>query len=306
MTADSVTLLVNPSAGRGKAGHQLPQIIRALSDAMPGRVVEQVTTTSFSQAAEQAEMAVQRAGYSGALVVVGGDGMASIGLNACAGTPIPLGIIPAGTGNDFCRGVGLPTSVKGAVDSICKKWTRRIDLMSVTGQLTGGASQRYVGSVVSTGFDERVNWRTNRLPFRVGIASYLFSVLTELRDFRPLSYQLTVDQSQWELDAMLVAVGNSGMFGGGMRICPNADVTDGLLDVTIVHPVSRATLMRLLPTVFWGGFVNHPAVELLRAKQVRIAGIGLYGMADGENLGDPPLDCGVVPGEVSLYAPRPA
>lgn len=304
MNSPTVTMLVNPVAGRGKSARRLPRVVQELRAALPDRAIDVLTTSNLADAREQAEKAVRRAGNGGALIVMGGDGMASVGLNTCAGTQVPLGIIPAGTGNDFCRGAGLPTSVSAAIDAIGGRWTRRVDLMKVLGSLNGGGVERYVGSVVSTGFDERVNWRTNNLPFSVGTASYLFTVLAELRSFRPLRYELAIDGERRSLDAMLVAVGNAGLFGGGMRICPRADVTDGLLDVTIVHPVSRPTMLRLLPSVFTGGFVGHPAAELLRAKRVTIDGPELRGMADGEDLGSPPLDCAVVPQVVSLFAYR--
>lgn len=304
MNRPTLTLLVNPAAGRGKAARRLPQVVQRLRVALPDRHIEVVTTSGMANARVQAEVAVRQAAHGGALVVMGGDGMASVGLNACADTEVPLGIIPAGTGNDFCRGAGLPTSISAAVATIGGRWARRIDLMKVSGDLNDGSAERFVGSVVSTGFDERVNWRTNNLPFSIGTPSYLFTVLAELRSFEPLRYELTIDGVPRSMDAMLVAVGNAGMFGGGMRICPNADVTDGLLDVTIVRPVSRPTLLRLLPSVFTGGFVGHPAAELLRVERITVDGPKLHGMADGEELGRPPFDCAVARSMVSVFSPR--
>ncbi len=304
MSTRAVTLLVNPEAGRGRGRRRLPEVSDALTRALPGRPVNIEIATDYRDAESRAVEAVARAGGGGSLVVMGGDGMAGLGLNACAGTTVPLGIIPAGTGNDFCRGAGLPTSIAGAVDAIRRGRTSRIDLMSVTGSLSDGRTHRYVGSVVSTGFDERVNRRANELPVSVGTASYLYSVLAELRSFQPLRYHLTIDGRERSLDAMLVAVGNSGLFGGGMRICPDANVYDGLLDVTIIHPLSRGLLLRLLPQVFTGGFVRHPAAELLRAREVRVDGPGLLGMADGEELGRPPFTCEAFPGAVSVFSAR--
>jgi diacylglycerol kinase (ATP) len=102
---------------------------------------------------------------------------------------------------------------------------------------------------------------------------------------------------------MFVAVGNAGVFGGGMRACPDADVTDGLLDVTVINPVSRFTLLRLLPRMFDGGFVHDPAVERLRAREVIVDGDGLFGMADGEELGAVPLHLRAVPDILSVFVP---
>ena len=105
---------------------------------------------------------------------------------------------------------------------------------------------------------------------------------------------------------MFVAVGNAGWFGGGMQGCPDADVTDGLLDLTVIHPVSRATLLRLMPAIYTGKFVRDPAVELLRAKEVVVDGDGLYAMADGEELGNVPLTLRAVGDCLTIYAPDPA
>lgn len=226
--------------------------------------------------------------------------MASIGLNACANTVVPLGIIPAGTGNDFCRGVGLPTTVKKAVAAIVAGHTRRIDLMSVTGTLDDGRTQRFVGSVVSTGYDQIVNARANQLPAAAGKLAYMWALFAELRSFRPLRYRLLIDGEPRELDGILVAVANAGVFGGGVRICPDADLTDGLLDLTIAHSVRIRDLLKLFPTLFTGGFTSHPAIERCRARTVVVDGDGLFGMADGEDLGPVPLTLQAAPGVLTV------
>ena len=234
------------------------------------------------------------------LVVLGGDGMTHLGVNACAEHDVALGVIPAGTGNDFCRGVGLPLRWAEAVDAVVTGGVRQIDVMAVTGALDRGPRE-FVGSIVSTGFDEKQNHRTNNLPVSIGALSYAWSVLAELRRFEPLTYRLGLAGTTRELPAMLVAVGNAGVFGGGMKACPDADVTDGLLDVTIIHPVGRGTLLRLLPGLFDGSFVAHPAVEQLRTASITLDGEGLFSMADGEKLGRVPLTCAAVPGALRVH-----
>jgi diacylglycerol kinase (ATP) len=219
---------------------------------------------------------------------------------------VPLGLIPAGTGNDFCRGVGTPAAAGAAVRTIIDGHTRRIDLMSVTGKLAGGAEHRWVGSIVSTGYDGRVNYRTNQLRWSLGGLAYAWSAIAELSQFDPLPYRLLIDGEERNQTAMFVAVGNAGWFGGGMQACPTADVTDGLLDLTVIHPVSRATLLRLLPAIYTGRFVRDPAVELLRAREVVVDGDGLYAMADGEELGGVPLSLKAVGDCLTIYAPATA
>ncbi|SMO68471.1 diacylglycerol/lipid kinase family protein [Propioniciclava tarda] len=301
-----LTLLVNPSSGRGKARRLLPRVVAELGRLLPDADVTVRLTTDYADARAQASRVIGEASGSDGLLMMGGDGMTSIGLNAAAQSGVPLGIVPAGTGNDFCRGVGLPTTVDQALAVIAAGHTEDLDLMSVDGELVDGSQRRWVGSILSSGFDEKVNWRNNHLPISLGAPSYAYSVIIELAKFKPLAYRIEIDGVPRELDSILIAVGNAGVFGGGMKGCPDADVRDGLLDVTIVHPVGRGTLIKLLPRLFDGTFAKHPAVELLRATEVGIDGDGLFGMADGEELGRPPFTCRAVPGAIRLYTPAPA
>ena len=278
-----VDLVVNPTSGRGRAGRLLPRIADAVRAALPATALRVVETVDVEHAADACREAVSRAD---ALVVMGGDGMAHLGLNACAGTGVPLGVLPAGTGNDLCRGLGLPLRLRDAVAAIASSGVRAVDLARVT---KSDGSQRWVGCVVSTGFDSRVALRTADLPFSLGPISYALCALAELRSFSPLRYRLTVDGVGRELDSMAVFVANAEFFGGGMRAAPGADVDDGLLDVTVIGPVPRTTLLRLLPSLYTGGFVRHPAIERFRASEVVVDGDGLIGSGDGERLGDVPL-----------------
>jgi diacylglycerol kinase (ATP) len=234
------------------------------------------------------------------LLVMGGDGMANVGLNAAARTEVRLGVIPAGTANDFCRGMGVPHTTKEAVASIIAGRERLVDLTEVTGDaLAGGVPKRYVGCIVSTGFDAKVNLRTNNRSMSLGSLSYGWDALIELTRFKPLNYRIKIDGQPLELAATFIAVGNAGVFGGGMQGCPHADPTDGLLDITLVRPVSRMTLFRLLPSTYTGEYISHPAVELLRAREVVIDGDNMYAMGDGESLGDVPVTARIAP--QSLY-----
>jgi diacylglycerol kinase (ATP) len=263
---------------------------------LPEYVLKVVQTNSFTDAKLRAMTAVQNAADVGEgdlpdiLLMMGGDGITSVGTNACAGTEVRLGVVPAGTGNDFLTGMGVPNTTEAALKVICSGVERKVDLTQVQGNLTGGAYQRYVGSTVGSGWDARVNLRTNRRRFSLGSLSYGYDALAELATFEPATYRLTIDGVEREDRAMMVVIGNAGVFGGGMRVCPFADPVDGSLDVTIVHSVSRFTMIRLLPSMYSGKFIKDPAVELLTASQVRLDGDDMYAMADGEELGDVPLD----------------
>lgn len=295
----TLTLVVNPASGGGAARRLAPLVAGRLSAEMPATAVRTVISDSMADAHRVMTQVVAGAVADGSdgshsLAVMGGDGMAHLGLNAVAGSPVRLGVVPAGTGNDFCRGVGLPRQMGRAVSAIASGRVVDIDLAEATGSLrhpsgSGAAGQRWLGSVLSTGYDARVNLRVNHSSLRLGPASYGFLALAELAHFRPLRYRIEVDGRRRELDAMLVAVGNAGYIGGGMRICPRADVHDGMLDVTIIHPVPRAVLLAALGTVYTGSFQRLSFVELLRARSVTVDGDGMSSMADGEEFGDLPI-----------------
>lgn len=153
-----------------------------------------------------------------------------------------------------------------------------------------------MGSVVSTGYDAKVNYRVNHARVR----SYAWSLLAEMAQLRPLNYRLTIDGRPLHTRAVIAAVGNAGYVGGGIHLCPAADVTDGLLDIMMIGPVSRWTLIRLFPLLFRPGFVKHPAITQLQAHEVIVDGDGLVPMADGEELGATPLRFSCVPSALTI------
>jgi diacylglycerol kinase (ATP) len=288
-----VTLVVNPSSGKGRAQEMLPQVAGRLRD--DGLETEILLSRSFAEAESMTLEAVAAGGD--VLAVMGGDGMMHLGVNACAGQyRTSLALIPAGTGNDLCRGLGLPPFDAVAAAGLIKGGRlRRVDLSHV--------NSRWVGAVLATGFDALVNHRANAMPWPKGSLRYPLAVLAELRVFAPLGYRLTLDGEVRELETMLVAIGNTTSYGGGMRICPQADPTDGRLDVTIIHPVTRGKLLRLLPQMYSGKFVRDPCVELVRAVDVHVEGPGLVGYGDGELIAAAPLRVHCEPEAVGIFVP---
>lgn len=301
-----VTIIVNPRSGRGRAARLLPQVSAQLASALPHSQLRVVRTRNYADARERAYATVaaseppQAGERPDVLVMMGGDGMASLGLNACAGTHVQLGVIPAGTGDDFARGVGIPRDPLAAARAVGSGLTRRIDLTLAAGQIADGSQQRYVGSVVSSGYDARVNHRVNHGRLNLGSASYASAVLLEIAKLDPINYRLTIDGKYREEQAILVAVGNAGYVGGGIHLCPQADPADGLLDLTLIGPVSRLTLIRLFPLLFRGDFISHPAITHLRATEVLLDGDELVPMADGEDLGKAPLRLTCEPGVLEI------
>ena len=287
-----ISVVCNEQSGGGRAGRVLPRVARRLREGITAADLHIVTSNSYEQARDLTRSFALQARPGDVVAVMGGDGMAHLGLNACAGTDATLAVIPAGTGNDFARGAGIPKSVTEAVEAIVTGTTRVMDLS----RLTNGAVPRYVGAVVSSGYDARVNRATNDIRLRFGALSYGWIALRELAAFEPLQYRLVIDGEARELKAMMVAICNTGIFGGGMQISPDADAADGMLDITIIHEASRGKLLRLLPTVYSGGFITNPVVERIRARTVEVDGEDLFLMGDGEEMGDVPATVECVPG----------
>ncbi|WP_171113434.1 diacylglycerol kinase [Streptomyces sp. Z423-1] len=293
MTSE-ITLFVNPTAGRGRGAHAAQSAASALRAA--GFSVRTVIGQDPGDALVRARAAV--ADGTGALVAVGGDGIAHLALQAVAGTDTPLGLVAVGTGNDFARALGLPVRDPAAAGRMIAEGlkgdgVRDIDL--------GRVGDRWFGTVLASGFDSRVNDRGNRMRMPVGRFRYDLAMIAELAAFRPFPYRLTLDDGEVrEIEATLVAVGNGSSYGGGMRICPGADLTDGLFDITVVGDCGRRTLLRVFPTVYRGGHVDHPKVTVHRAARVEIAAEGITGYADGEPLGPLPVSVRCVPGAVRV------
>jgi diacylglycerol kinase (ATP) len=237
-----------------------------------------------------------------ALVVVGGDGLINLALPAVAGTSTPLGVVPAGTGNDQAREYGWPRkSPEAAADTVVLGADRAVDVGEVT---TADGEVRLFGSVLASGFDSLVSDRTNRMRWPHGRARYNVAMLAEFVNLRPLPFRLTLAGGEViERDLLLVAVGNTRSYGGGMRIAPGADPADGLFDVTIGGAGTRRHVLRLLPSVYRGSHVRDPKVEVVRTSSLRIESPGITAYADGECLGPLPIDVRVRPAAVVVRVP---
>lgn len=283
-----VAVLVNPIAGGGRGAVTGLRTLAALRDL--GLRARALVGRDAGESADLARGAVARG--VDALVVVGGDGLVHDALQVVAGTTTPLGIVPAGTGNDVARYLALPRhSPERAARVIAAGQLRRIDLAH-----TGG---RYYATVLAGGFDARVNERANAARWPRSLR-YNVAVAAELRRFEPLPYTLELDGVQRRLDAMLVAVGNGASYGGGLRICEGAVLDDGLLDVVIIKPLTRPELVRFFPRLYTGSHVQLPQYEHHRVRRVSVAAPAVVAYADGERLGPLPTTVECVPGAVSM------
>lgn len=295
---ERLLVAVNPAASFGRNRAVGPAVAERL--VREGYEVAMLREANFELLRREAERAFAH-GTDG-VVVVGGDGMASLGVNLVAGTAVPLGIVAAGTGNDLARGLGLPVDDPAAGTERLVAQLRAPARTIDAGVVRQGSVDTWFAGVVSAGFDAVVNERANRMTRPRGPSRYTLAILRELATFRPRNYVLTIDGVRREQRAMLVSVANNSSLGGGMRIAPHADLTDGLLDVFIVHPLSRAAFVGVFPKVFAGEHVDHPAVEFVTAREVTIEADDVVAYADGERIGAPPVSVRVVPGALRVLA----
>ncbi|MEV0697306.1 YegS/Rv2252/BmrU family lipid kinase [Saccharopolyspora sp. NPDC050389] len=286
-------LVINPAAGGGLSAKVVGELVGHL------RSVCDVKTVLAADARGTAD-AAKRAVADGAdvLAVVGGDGVAHLAVQACAESATALALIPAGTGNDLARGLGVPrdpaVAARAVAEAIRAEERRRIDL----GKVAGGG---WFATVLCAGFDSRVNARANRMRWPRGQRRYDLAVVRELLSLRPRPLRVETDAGTTELTATLVAVGNTACYGGGIPVCPDADAGDGLLDLTVVGEVARRDLVRILPSLRTGRHIEHPAVCTLRAQRVRLGGEnGWTAYADGEPQARLPLSMRCVPGALTV------
>lgn len=287
-----VAVLVSAAAGRGRARTASATVLEVLRR---GGLSPTVLAATTRAEAERAAVAAVAAGTA-AVVAVGGDGAAHAVLQAVAGTGTPLAVVPAGTGNDLALALHVPpepvAAAAAAAADLREGAVRTLD--------AGRTGDRWWATVLCCGFDSAVTDRANRLRWPRGPRRYDVAILAELARLRPREVTLTLDGAARTLPVTLVAVGNTAWYGGGMRVCPDADPADGRLDVTVVGPVTRRELVRTRPRLTAGTHVAHPAVTVHRAARVELAGAGLTTYADGEPVAALPVVAEAVPGALRV------
>lgn len=290
-----ITVLTNPASGHGNAPHAAERAIARFQQR--GINVCEIVGTDAAHARRLVDDELARG--TDALVVVGGDGIISVALQALARGDVPLGIIPAGTGNDHAREFQIPTGdPEAAADVVADGHIQTIDLGRII-DATGGV--KWFGTVMAAGFDSLVSDRTNRMTWPHGRMRYNVAMVAELSRLRLLPFRLTFDDGpEIVTDLTLAAFGNTRSYGGGMLICPGADPTDGLLDITMAHSASRTKLIRLFPTVFKGTHVNLPEVTTRRAASITVDSPGINAYADGDFACPLPVTVSAMPGALKL------
>ncbi|MGA8112653.1 MAG: diacylglycerol kinase family protein [Actinocatenispora sp.] len=293
IVGSEVAVLANPLAGRGRRAGVLADVVGRLRAA---RLTPKLLRAgSRQEALEACREAV--ADKPAALLAVGGDGTVHLALQAVAGTGVPLGVVPVGTGNDFASALGVPTgehpAIKAAVSAIAEGRTRVLDLGRAS---HAGEPGMWYGTVLSAGLDSSINERANRMRWPKGPRRYDLSILVEIAKLAPRDYKLVLDGEPQELSAMIIAVGNAASYGGGLRICPHAELSDGMLDLTVIGPIGRGTAMRIKSSVRKGTHLEHPAVSHHHVRTIEIHGPSMHTYADGERALPLPVTVECVPG----------
>ncbi len=304
-----VALLTNPHAGKGRAG-LAAEIAR---DRFADHGID-VLTIQGADPEGARELAGQMVADPevDALVVCGGDGLINLALQEQAGSGVPLGIIPAGTGNDHAREYGIPTHARRAADVIARGFYTTTDLGIMRND---AGDEHWFGTIACAGFDSLVSDRTNRIVWPKGQMRYNISIVAEFLNFHSIPTRLVLDlgtpqERVLEENMTLVAMGNTKSYGGGMLICPDADHHDGILDITVLERMNRARAAFKFIKIFDGSFVEEAGVSTYRAKKVRIemtdrGGQHINGYADGDCFAPLPMEVELVPGAGRYLVPRP-
>ncbi|MCW2585573.1 MAG: diacylglycerol kinase catalytic region [Frankiales bacterium] len=283
-------LVVNPAAGGGRAAKLLPAVQAALG----GHDLVVSPTRSLEHADELAAAAVAD---DRVVVAMGGDGIVGRVAGAVAAAGGVLGVVPGGRGNDFCRSVGIPQDAVAACAVLTSGVETPVDL-----GYAGGVA--FIG-IASVGFDSAVQERVLRSRLPLGQLIYLYGSLVTVLSWKPATFRCEVDGAPVSVTGWSVAVANSGMYGGGMKLAPTASVTDGLLDVVSTSATSRLTFLRALPKVFKGTHVDEPSVTVRTASTVTLdADRPFRVFADGDPVATLPCQITVQPGALRVLLPR--
>jgi diacylglycerol kinase (ATP) len=289
-----MVVVVNPSAGGGRAGKVVGRVAHLLHEAGIEHEV------AVSNSGEDLEARVRAAADAGAETIgcIGGDGTVGLAANGLVGTDTALAIFPSGTADDFAHAIGLK-QLETTARAVVEGTVARID----TGKVSVAEISRSYVAIASCGFDSEVNEAANAMKLRLGsTGTYVAAVVKTLSRFTPAGFTIDVDGEVVHGPHMLVAVGNSTSYGGGMRVTPAASVVDGELDVCMLRALGKGAFLRAFPRVFRGTHVTHPAVQMARGKRISIETdrhVMVY--ADGERVGPAPATFEVVPASLSVF-----
>jgi YegS/Rv2252/BmrU family lipid kinase len=286
-----VCLIVNPSAGGGRTARLLPAVEAALRGHGIAFRVER--THSIEHARELARSSLACGEVAAAM---GGDGLISAVAGELRHTDGVLAVLPGGRGNDFARKLGLGSDPVAACDVLAEAREQRIDVADIDGRA-------YLG-IASSGLDSDAGDIANATRLKLGQLVYVYATLRAVRAWRPARWEVVIDGAPHSFSGYSVAVANSGVFGGGMYLAPDAKLDDGLLDVVMIHDLPKRTYLAALPKVFTGAHVREPGVEMCQAREVAFHADRPFNVqADGDPIADLPATVRVQPGALMVLAP---
>jgi YegS/Rv2252/BmrU family lipid kinase len=287
-----LALIVNPVAGGGRPARALPQVQAELRE----RGFEQRFEYTKSLAHAR-ELALEAAAAGEVAVAFGGDGLIGAVAGALKHSDGVVGVLPGGRGNDLCRVLGIPLKPVAACSVLATGVVRSLDL--------GEAGGRTFTGIASCGFDSVVNRIANETTIVRGSPVYAYALLRALPGWRAAEFSVTVDGGEVRsFTGYSVAAANSKQFGGGMRLAPNASLTDGLLDVVIIEDMPKLRFLGLAPTVFSGRHLRYHEVSVIRGREVTIEAMEPFTLyADGEAIAELPVTVRVLPAAVQVIVP---
>jgi YegS/Rv2252/BmrU family lipid kinase len=289
-----LAVIVNPVAGGGRAGRALPAVQAELHRLGLDHHVQ--ATLNLDHARTLARDAIEAGEIA---VAFGGDGLIGAVAGALRHSDGVLGVLPGGRGNDFARSLSIPVGAVSACAVLSTGSRKRLDLGCVGGRT-------FIG-IASCGFDSVANRIANETKLVRGNLVYAYGAMRALAGWRPASFTVTVDDREpRSVVGYTVAVANSGRYGGGMQLAPNAQLDDGLLELMIIFDMPRLRFLRTLPSVYKGEHVRRPEFALERARRVRIAASRPFTLyADGDPIAELPAEIEVLPAAVRTIVPAP-
>jgi len=287
-----LAVLVNPAASGGRALERLPAL-RAELERL-GAEFRIVETSSAENARKEAALAAE-AGET--VAAMGGDGLIGTLAGVMCGRDAALAILPGGRGNDFARVLGIPLDAVEAAAVAVDGRERQVDVGEVNGKT-------FVG-IASVGIDSDANRIANDAKLVKGDLVYMYAGLRALAQWKPATFEVTIDGERHTVTGYSVAVANSKAYGGGMYLVPNAELDDGRLDIMLSGRFSKLRCLRDMPKLFNGSHVNNPALTFLRGEEIRISADRPFAVyADGDAIADLPVDIRVAKGVLRVVVPR--
>lgn len=294
MTLADTHIIWNPIAGNGAARAVFARVqerLRALGEDFSASMSE------YAGHAVELARAAAAAGH-GRVIALGGDGtVREVAMGLCGGGT-PLALLPCGTGNDLARALRLPADPEQALDVALHGQVRDMDAAM--------ANDEMYFNVAGFGFDVDVLDETEYFKTRTknGSLAYLRGLLAAVRKLRLRRTHITWEGGELDRDVLLIAAGNGTHFGGGMNVTPQADPFDGLLDICVIHDVSKLTLVTVLPRFLKGHHLGTRFVTYFRARELTAVCDPVSRIeVDGEVLPGTPVTFRVLPKRVRVVVP---